>query len=105
MQKTQLDDLTELAKKVKNKYQENFPNVKMDRDYLPFKMSEEWGECLQAYLMLTDRGRQKDKTKDEIREMLSEELADVFGYILLFAENEKVDLATSLKKKWGQFLG
>lgn len=103
-QKTQIQELTEKAKAVMEKYREQYPDVKMDRDYLPFKITEEWGECLQAYLMLTDRGRQKGKSKKEIQKLFSKEFADVFAYLLLFAENEGVDLAESVKKKWFTYL-
>ncbi len=82
------------------KYQNEFPDVKVDRDYLPFKITEEWGECMQAYLMLTDRGRQKGKNKEEIKEMLSEEFADVFAFLLLFAESEGIDPMEAVSKKW-----
>lgn len=86
------------------RYQAEFSDVKVDRDYYPFKVTEEWGECMQAYLMLTDRGRQKGKTKEEIKEMLSEEFADVFGFLLLFAKSEGIDPVKALDKKWFQRL-
>lgn len=86
------------------KYQEEYPDVKMDRDYLPFKVTEEWGECLQTYLMLTDRGRQKGKSKEEIKEILSHEFADVLAYLLLFAEREGVDPFDSINKKWFSYI-
>ena len=54
--------------------------------------------------MLTDRGRQKGKTKEEIRELFSQEFADVFAYLLLFAEDEGIDLVESLKEKWFSYL-
>ncbi|MBP9771770.1 MAG: pyrophosphatase [Candidatus Pacebacteria bacterium] len=101
---TQLKDLTAQARLVIEKYKEQYPAVAMDRNYLPFKITEEWGECMQAYLMLTDRGRQKGKTKEEISELFSQECADIFGYLLLFADNEGVDLAAALKKKWFAYL-
>jgi len=81
-------------------YSEEYPEVTVDRDYFPFKVSEEWGECLQAYLMLTDRGRQKGHSKDEIKAMLEEEIADVIGFLLLFADSEGIDLERALEKKW-----
>lgn len=96
-------NLNEILKKVKTimgKYQDEYPDVQVDRDYFPFKITEEWGECLQAYLMLTDRGRQKGLSKEEIHEKLSDEIADVFGFLLLFANSEKIDVAEALKKKW-----
>ena len=104
MSKTQIQEFTEKAKAVMERYKKEYPNVKMDRDFLPFKITEEWGECLQAYLMLTDRGRQKGKNKEEIKELFGEEIADVFAYVLLFAENEGVDLAEAIEKKWFAYL-
>ena len=52
MKKTQLQELTEKAKKVVKMYEEQYPEVKMGQDYLPLKITEEWGECMQTYLML-----------------------------------------------------
>ena len=97
---TQLKTLTEKAKTIMTMYGEEFPEVQVDRDYYPFKISEEWGECMQAYLMYTDRGRQKGKTKEDIKEMFEQEIGDVFGFLLLFAEREGVDLEQALEKKW-----
>lgn len=104
MNKTQLVELTEKARIVMNMYQEEFPDVKMDRDYIPLKITEEWGECMQVYLMLTDRGRQKGKNKEEIKELLEQEFADVFAFLLLFAQNEGIDPVKSLDKKWFSYL-
>ncbi len=103
-QKTQIEELTDKVSKVIEMYQEEYPDVKMDRDYFPFKLSEEWGECLQTYLMLTDRGRQKGKSKEEIQDMLGQELADVLGYLLTFAKKENIDLVHELEKKWFVYL-
>ena len=102
--KTQIEELAKKAKLVMKKYQDQYPETKMDRDYLPFKITEEWGECLQIYLMLTDRGRQKGKTKKEIQELLADEFADVFAYLLVFAEQEGVDLSKAVTKKWFKYL-
>lgn len=54
--------------------------------------------------MLTDRGRQKGKSKEEIREMFSQEIADVFGYLLLFADKEGIDPVAALTEKWFTYL-
>jgi NTP pyrophosphatase (non-canonical NTP hydrolase) len=101
---TEIKDLTEKCKAVMDMYKKEFPDVKMDRDYVPFKITEEWGECMQTYLMLTDRGRQKNKTKDEIKGMMEEEFADMFAYLLIFAHNEKIDPAKAIAKKWFKYL-
>lgn len=100
MDKNNLKDITEKVKTVMQRYEQEFPDVKVDRDYFPFKITEEWGECLQAYLMLTDRGRQKGKNKEEIKGMFSNEIADVLGFLLLFADKEGVDPVDALSKKW-----
>jgi len=99
-----MEKLVEKIKKVQERYRKDFPEVKMDRDYFPFKITEEWGECLQTYLMLTDRGRQKGKNKDEIRDDFSDEIADVFAYLLIFADQESIDLEKALEKKWFKYL-
>ena len=104
MEKSDLAEITRKAKLVMVRYQQDFPDVRMDRDYIPFKITEEWGECLQRYLMLTDRGRQKGKSKEEIKALLSEEFADVFAYLLLFAEAEGIDPLESVTKKWFSYL-
>lgn len=104
MKNSQIKELTEKAHKVMQKYKKDFPEVKMGRDYLPFKITEEWGECLQTYLMLTNRGRQKGKNKKEIKKMFSDEFADIFAYLLLFAKNEGVDVVEALENKWFAYL-
>ncbi len=97
---TSLNELTQKVKDVMVKYSEAYPEVEVDSDYYPLKITEEWGECMQAYLMYTDRGRQKGKSKEEIKDMLETEVADVFGFLLLFAENEGIDIEQALQKKW-----
>jgi NTP pyrophosphatase (non-canonical NTP hydrolase) len=104
MSNIDLAEIVEQAKKVIQKYREDFPDVQMDRDYLPLKVTEEWGECLQTYLMLSDRGRQKGKSKEEIKEMLAQEFADVFAYLLLFADSEGIDPIQAIDKKWFAYL-
>ncbi|MFA6338693.1 MAG: pyrophosphatase [Candidatus Paceibacterota bacterium] len=104
MAKSELKEITKKVKKVMERYKKDFPDVKIDRDYLPFKITEEWGECLQTYLMLTDRGRQKGKSKEEIKTMFSNEFADMFSYLLLFAESEGIDPVKAITKKWFTYL-
>lgn len=49
-----MKEIIEKTKLVMQKYSEEFSEIKVDRDYFPFKLSEELGECVQAYFMLTD---------------------------------------------------
>lgn len=76
----------------------------LTKKHNPFKLSEEWGECLQTYLMLTDRGRQKGKNKEEIKKMFGKELADVLGYLLAFAKSEDIDIVKEVEDKWFVYL-
>jgi len=101
---TQLDEITKKAKVVLKQYQKEYPDVIVDRDYFPFKVTEEWGECLQAYLMLTERGKQKGKNKEDIKKELGDEFADVFAFLLLFAAHEGIDPAKVIQKKWFSYL-
>ncbi|MDP3880808.1 MAG: pyrophosphatase [bacterium] len=100
----ELKKLTEKIKEVMELYKSDYPKVKVDRDYFPFKLTEELGECIQAYLMYTDRGRQKGKSKEEIKKIFEKELADVFGFLILFAEHEGIDLAKAVENKWFSYL-
>ncbi len=100
MSDTDIREMTEKALAAMAKYLKDHPDVKVDRDYYPFKLTEEWGECMQAYLMLTDRGRQKGLTKDEIHAKLENEFADVLGFLLLFARAENIDIPAAMDKKW-----
>ncbi len=93
-------EATRKAKAVMMKYRQEYPEVSVDRDYFPFKLTEEWGECLQIFLMLTDRGRQKGKSKEEIKQMLTDEFADVLGFLLLFADSEGIDPIQAIERKW-----
>jgi NTP pyrophosphatase (non-canonical NTP hydrolase) len=101
---SQIRAITDKLQLVIDKYKHEFEEVDMNRDYLPLKISEEWGECLQAYLMLTDRGRQKGKTKEEIRNSFSEEIADVVSYLFLLAKQEGVNIESAIANKWFKYL-
>lgn len=101
---TQLQDISTKVAKVIAMYKEEYPDVNMDRDYVPFKLTEELGELMQRYLMLTDRGRQKGMTKKDIKQEFARELADVFGYLLAFADQEGVDIAEAIDQKWFAYL-
>lgn len=95
-----MKEIINKTKKIMEMYSEEFPEIKVDRDYFPFKLTEELGECVQTYLMLTDRGRQKGKSKEEIRNLFEDEIADVLGFLILFADKEGIDLETVMNRKW-----
>ena len=88
------------AEKAMNRYKDVNPSLSYDGDYYPLKITEEWGECLKEYLSLTGKGRIKGRTEAEIRKAFENEFADVFGFLLMFAIEQNIDLEEVLKKKW-----
>ncbi|KIC41257.1 hypothetical protein RA27_11550 [Ruegeria sp. ANG-R] len=94
-----LRDLTELARAVSDIYAKRF---EIDRDaawYLG-KMTEELGEVTSAYLKHSGRGRGVCGHDD-----LADEVGDLLGFLLLFAEWQGIDPGDALRRKWEKHLG
>ena len=93
-----LAQLSDLVRRVADLYAERF---QIDRDpawYLG-KMSEELGEVNAAYLKSVGQGRGEGSRGD-----LEDEVADLFGFVLLFVDWQGIDVATALQRKWGSYL-
>lgn len=75
-------------------------NITRNDDWVLMKLQEEVGELFQAWLMHTDRARDKGHTKEELTELVASETADVIGMIFIFAAAQGVDLNKYIKKKW-----
>lgn len=75
-------------------------DIKRDDDWVLMKLQEEVGELFQAWLMHTGRGRDKGQTKQELKEMVASETADVLGMVLIFAATQNIDLNKYIEKKW-----
>lgn len=89
--------------KVCDQYAAKF-GIEVTPDWLLLKIQEELGELSSAHLSNTNRSRPKGQTSEEIRQNLSDEVADVFAMTVLFALHQKIDLEAALKKKWFKFL-
>ncbi|MCI5095126.1 MAG: hypothetical protein MRY77_02300 [Rhodobacteraceae bacterium] len=98
-----LKHLSERAARVGEKYAEAF-GIDRDPTFYLGKMVEEMGEVSSAYLKLTGRARGADADPEELRQALQDELADLFGFLLLFSDWQGVDLAAAFDKKWGAYL-
>ena len=94
-----LPDLISMIKQVADQYSKKF-GVKYDGDWFLLKLQEELGEITQKYLIMTNRTRRKPESEAEARTALAEEIADVFCYILLFADEVDVDIEEAVKRKW-----
>src|SRR5262245_14405538 len=74
--------------------------LRRDPDWFVLKMHEELGELTQIWNKLSGRGRKHGRSEQELRQALAEETADLLGHILLFAEQNRLDLAAAIERKW-----
>lgn len=79
-------------------------NVTRDDDWYVFKLQEELGELTQKFLMMSDRGRQKGFSREEIRVQFEDEVADTFALVVLLARHFGVDLERAVDRKWFKYL-
>ena len=70
-----------------------------DAGFALHKLAEEMGEMTGAWLQLYGQGRGTANRED-----LADELADVLGFLLVFADREGIDPAEALIRKWGRHL-
>lgn len=74
--------------------------ITRDPDWFLLKLQEEMGELTQAWNRATGRGRKKGRSDEELRRDLADETADLLGHILLFAHDNRLDLAAAIERKW-----
>jgi len=98
-----LKDLSPIIQKVIDQYGEKF-EVKVDADWFVFKLQEELGELVQAYLNQTGRNRRKPESAELSKQATAQELADVFCFTLLLANKLDIDLEQAVKDKWMKYL-
>ncbi len=95
--------LTKQAKRVAKTYSEQF-EIKQDNDWLVLKLQEEMGELVQSYLMMSGRARKKGMSKKEIEHEFTLEVADVFCFLLLLIDYNRIDLEKAVEEKWLQWI-
>ncbi|WP_440409677.1 pyrophosphatase [Neorhizobium petrolearium] len=74
--------------------------IERDPDWFVLKLQEEVGELTQVWNRATGRGRKKGRSEDDLNRDLADETADLLGHILLFARNNRIDLAAAIERKW-----
>ncbi|NQV00115.1 MAG: hypothetical protein HQ538_05205 [Parcubacteria group bacterium] len=76
-------------------------NIKISKDYLALKLTEELGEFIQSYLVHEKRCRpEKYVSPQKSKRELSKELSDVLGLIFVIAKTLNIDIEEALIKKW-----
>lgn len=98
MSEDSLQDLQALTRRISDIYAERF-GVERDATWYLGKMTEELGEVTAAWLKLNGQG-----CGEGSREALTEELADLLGFVLLFADWQGIDPGAALRRKWGKYL-
>ncbi|PWK59385.1 hypothetical protein [Roseicyclus mahoneyensis] len=91
-------DLSALSIKVAAIYSERF-GAPQTAEFALLKMTEELGEVAGAHLRLNGQGRGTAELGD-----LADEIADLLGFLLVFAARTGVDPAAALTRKWGAHL-
>jgi len=98
-----LSELGALVAQVSDMYAER-NDIARDDDWYLLKLQEELGELTAEYLKGTGRGRMKGADAPDIRLALEDEAADVLAMLLLFAQNNRIDLDAALERKWFKHL-
>jgi NTP pyrophosphatase (non-canonical NTP hydrolase) len=97
-QSPSLAELSDLSVAVAEIYSDRF-GVPKDASWALAKMMEEMGEVSGAWLALEGQSRKQAGPDD-----LADEVADLLGFLLVFAQRTGVDPAAALQRKWGKHL-
>lgn len=93
-----VEDLTKFALQVGNLYSARF-GAPDTSEFALAKMVEELGEVMSADLKLRGHSRGHADKAD-----LSDEIGDLFGFLLIYAAHEGIDPAKALHRKWSAYL-
>ena len=74
--------------------------IERDPDWFVLKLVEEMGELTQAWNKLEGRSRRHGRSEEELRLALADETADLLGHVLLFADQNGIDLDAAIERKW-----
>jgi len=99
-----ISELTPIIKKLKEQYVEHYNIEDTDTDWTIFKLQEELGEFVQAYLNQTGRNRRTPESPGKAKKDTAHELADVFCFVLLVADQLDIDIEEAVKEKWFTYL-
>lgn len=103
MQGETLAGLTDKAARVGALYAANF-GIVPDEAFFLGKLAEELGEVSAATLKLTGRSRGADAPLAEREANLRDEMADLLGFLLMFAAHRGIDLGAAFEAKWGRWM-
>ena len=99
---TDVGTLSKQAAEVSDIYAARF-GIHRDATWYLAKMTEELGELQSAYLA-TQGAQRGDLSAEEARQNLTDETADLFGFLMVFADWQGIDLVEAFAAKWGRYL-
>lgn len=74
--------------------------IRRDDDWLVLKMHEELGELTQTWISMTGRGKRRGQSDEALAQALADETADLFGLMLMFVRQHRIDLPAAVRRKW-----
>lgn len=98
-----LAELTALVAQVSDIYAQR-NDIDRDADWAILKLQEELGELTAEHLRLSSRGRRKDQDEAAILQARDDEAADLLAMLLLYANQNGIDLDKALQRKWFRYL-
>ncbi len=98
MSSDRIADLSNMACDVLEIYSGKFETPDSP-DWILMKLTEELGELTGAWLQNQSQARGCATDQD-----VADELADVLGFLLVFAAKTGIDPSETLRRKWGAYL-
>lgn len=98
-------DLHEIAariEKLSTQYAEIY-GIERSAEWALLKLTEEVGELAQAHLTVTGQSRDRGLDADAQRKVLADEVGDVLGMCLVYAQQMGIDPVQAVTTKWFQY--
>ena len=94
-----LHELAERIEKISARYG-RIHGVQRSPEWALLKLTEEVGELAQAHLTATGQSKDRGLDADQQQQKLAEELGDVIGMCLVYAQQQGIDAEAAVAGKW-----
>ncbi|GAA1292107.1 MazG nucleotide pyrophosphohydrolase domain-containing protein [Brachybacterium alimentarium] len=96
-----LHDISARIEKLSAQYAEVY-GIERSAEWALLKLTEEVGELAQAHLTATGQSRDRGLDADAQQQVLADELGDVLGMCLVYAQQMGIDPVDAVTAKWFQ---
>ncbi|GAA1312303.1 MAG: MazG nucleotide pyrophosphohydrolase domain-containing protein [Brachybacterium tyrofermentans] len=97
-----LHDIAARIEKLSTQYAEVY-GIERSGEWALLKLTEEVGELAQAHLTATGQSRDRGLAADAQRKVLADEVGDVLGMCLVYAQQMGIDPVEAVTEKWFQY--